>query len=143
MKIKRFVSVVLALLLSAAAWAAWSGPAASSGRRAAASPLAMGPGMMSGGMMGSGMMGGYGPGPNGYRQSPQGSAPNSRGGRLFAQACARCHALPDPRAHAPRQWPAVVARMEQYMRQSRIAVPDREQTAAIEAFLERHASAAR
>ncbi|HVL56705.1 MAG TPA: hypothetical protein VM491_09380, partial [Burkholderiaceae bacterium] len=36
-------------------------------------------------------------------------------GKMFEQACAQCHALPDPRSHTAAEWPAVVHRMERNM----------------------------
>ncbi len=36
-------------------------------------------------------------------------------GQSFKLACGQCHVLPDPRRHTAREWPAVVARMEQNM----------------------------
>jgi hypothetical protein len=99
----------------------------------------MGGGMMGGG--GPGMMGGYGPGRgNGYEENRQQGYPelNSRAGRLFAQTCSQCHALPDPRQHSAGQWPGVIARMEQYMRQRKLPVPGRLATKDIDAFLEQH-----
>lgn len=43
---------------------------------------------------------------------PDLSAPAAQSFRL---ACAQCHALPDPQRYRAREWPAVVARMEQNM----------------------------
>ena len=37
-------------------------------------------------------------------------------GEMYALACTQCHALPDPRRHTAREWPAVVQRMRGYMR---------------------------
>ena len=39
----------------------------------------------------------------------------SEAGKMFSIACTQCHALPDPRRHTPREWPAVVERMKQHM----------------------------
>lgn len=36
-------------------------------------------------------------------------------GQIFSIACSQCHALPDPRRHTAREWPAVVKRMQQHM----------------------------
>ena len=36
-------------------------------------------------------------------------------GRSFKLACQQCHVLPDPRRHTAKEWPAVVARMEENM----------------------------
>ncbi len=35
---------------------------------------------------------------------------------LFRTACARCHALPDPKLHTAGEWSAVVERMREHMR---------------------------
>ena len=102
-----------------------------------------GPGMMGG--YGGGMMGGYQPGPRGaYGDNRQQGFPdlNSRAGQRFAQACSQCHALPDPRQHTAGQWPGVVARMEQYMRQRNLSLPGQDAINDIDAFLEQHTTAA-
>jgi hypothetical protein len=39
----------------------------------------------------------------------------SEAGKMFSIACTQCHALPDPRRHTRREWPAVVERMKQHM----------------------------
>ena len=36
-------------------------------------------------------------------------------GRMFADACSQCHALPDPRRHRASEWPRVVSRMQENM----------------------------
>lgn len=41
--------------------------------------------------------------------------PSGEGRTEFLALCGRCHELPDPRAHAPEDWLAVVTRMEQRM----------------------------
>jgi len=106
--------------------------------------VAMGGGMMGGGMMGGGTMGGHGPNGNYNRNPQQGSTDlDSRAGRLYAQTCARCHALPDPRQHTGAQWPAVVARMEQHMRDARQPVPNPDETREIETFLAQHSGGGR
>lgn len=43
---------------------------------------------------------------------PEGETP---GAQSFADVCSRCHALPDPNAHSPREWQAVVERMAMNM----------------------------
>jgi cytochrome c2 len=40
---------------------------------------------------------------------------NSEAGKMFSIACTQCHALPDPRRHTRREWPAVVERMKEHM----------------------------
>src|SRR5882672_10711601 len=47
--------------------------------------------------------------PNRY---PEVNAPS---GEAFRVACNQCHVLPDPKRHTAREWPAVVARMQQNM----------------------------
>ena len=104
-------------------------------------------GGMGGGMMGGygrGMMGGYGGGMNGgygsggrygENQRPGYSDLNSRAGREFAQTCSQCHPLPDARQHTAQQWPGVIARMEQHMRERNLPVPGDNAIKDIEAFL--------
>jgi hypothetical protein len=46
---------------------------------------------------------------------PRHPALASEAGKIFAIACTQCHALPDPRRHTAREWPAVVERMKQHM----------------------------
>jgi cytochrome c2 len=36
-------------------------------------------------------------------------------GEAFRLACSQCHVLPDPQRHTAREWPGVVARMQQNM----------------------------
>jgi hypothetical protein len=40
---------------------------------------------------------------------------NTPSGEPFRLACGQCHVLPDPRRHTAREWPAVVARMQENM----------------------------
>ena len=40
---------------------------------------------------------------------------NQPSGEAFRLACNQCHVLPDPRRHTAREWPGVVARMQQNM----------------------------
>jgi hypothetical protein len=40
---------------------------------------------------------------------------NAPSGEPFRLACSQCHVLPDPQRHTAREWPAVVARMQQNM----------------------------
>lgn len=42
---------------------------------------------------------------------PMRGTPRGPGAAEFAQSCAGCHALPDPRRHAPEQWTGIVNRM--------------------------------
>ena len=67
-------------------------------------------------------------------------------GESFRLACSQCHALPDPRRHTAKEWPAVVARMQKNMEwMNRVVgskpVPDEPQLRIedINAFLARHA----
>jgi len=46
---------------------------------------------------------------------PRHPALKSEAGRMFSIACTQCHALPDPRSHTRREWPAVVERMKEHM----------------------------
>jgi cytochrome c553 len=81
---------------------------------------------------GMGMMGGLrplGPGEeatliaylqaHAFSPAPSSSRPptDRREVRAFAETCSRCHALPAPSAHRASEWPAVVGRMERYLRE--------------------------
>ena len=46
---------------------------------------------------------------------PRHPALTTRAGEAFSIACSQCHALPDPRRHTAREWPAVVERMKRHM----------------------------
>lgn len=86
-------------------------------------------------------MGHYGPqqGYGYYRQGQQGSINLDSGpGRIFAQTCTQCHALPDPRQHSAQEWSGVIARMQEHMRDYAVPLPDRESVKDIESFLEQH-----
>jgi len=65
---------------------------------------------------------------------------NSSSGMLFQQACSQCHALPDPKQHTPQEWPDVVARMKQNMKQMQKPVIRPEEEALIVQFLQHAAS---
>ena len=71
---------------------------------------------------------------------------NQAAGESFRLACAQCHVLPDPRRHTAKEWPQVVARMQQNMEwMNRVVgskpVPGEPQLKIedINAFLVRHA----
>jgi cytochrome c5 len=114
-----------------------------------------GGGMMGGGMMGRGMMGIALP--TGaewdtllaylqrYAQQPieTGRYPdlNTPAGEALRTFCTQCHALPDPRQHTAKDWPAVVARMRSYMGPMGKMVPGETATKEIIDFLQRHGAA--
>ncbi len=52
---------------------------------------------------------------NALRSVEPGALPTGEGAELFRDRCARCHALPDPAARTPGEWPAVVERMRENM----------------------------
>jgi cytochrome c5 len=62
--------------------------------------------------------------------------PPGRGRPLFETICGRCHMLPDPLAHSPADWPAVVLRMERNMERMRAGGVSPEQTQQIVQYLE-------
>jgi cytochrome c5 len=71
---------------------------------------------------------------------------NRPSAEAFRLACSQCHVLPDPRRHTAREWPAVVARMEQNMQWMNRVVgsqPDADEpqlrVEEILAFLQRYA----
>ncbi len=49
-------------------------------------------------------------------------AMTTRAGEIFAIACSQCHAIPDPRRHTAREWPAVVERMRGHMNWANLIV---------------------
>jgi len=53
---------------------------------------------------------------------PKHPALSTRAGEMFSIACAQCHALPDPRRHAAREWPAIVERMKRHMAWTNVVV---------------------
>lgn len=53
---------------------------------------------------------------------PRHPAMITRAGEMFAIACSQCHAVPDPRRHTAREWPAVVARMKRHMTWANVVV---------------------
>lgn len=93
----------------------------------------MGPGMRDG-MMAPGQM-------NGLSQPYGAAAPaNTRSAREFAQICAQCHALPNPRIHTSAQWPYVVSRMERIIRATGQPLPSRHTMNDITDYLESNAA---
>jgi mono/diheme cytochrome c family protein len=77
---------------------------------------------------------------------PQHAALRSSAGRMFSIACSQCHALPDPRTHIAREWPAVVERMKRHIAWHNVVVGAEElrtvpvlDTAEIVRLLQRHA----
>ena len=53
---------------------------------------------------------------------PTHPALSTRAGEMFSIACAQCHALPDPRRHTAREWPAIVERMKRHMAWTNVVV---------------------
>ena len=69
-------------------------------------------------------------------------------GKIYSLACSQCHALPDPRRHNAREWPAVVERMKRHMTWANVVVGVSElrtvpelKTEEIVRFLQRYARA--
>jgi hypothetical protein len=105
-----------------------------------------GPGMMGGMYPGMGPYAGMGPGmmmgPRFQPQSQQTTPTRSSGGRILAEYCSQCHAVPSPAQHTSAQWPAVVSRMQRYMQASsaQISHPSPSQISTVVHYLERHAA---
>jgi cytochrome c2 len=59
----------------------------------------------------------------------------SPAGQAFINACSRCHALPDPAAHTPREWAGVVDRMEMNMANMGMGPMDAKQKTEILTYL--------
>ena len=66
-------------------------------------------------------------------------SPRSKGALLFAANCARCHALPNPTAHTAAEWPAVVAKMQTFMKAMGKPEITTEENREIVRYLEKHA----
>jgi hypothetical protein len=102
--------------------------------------------MMGGMYRGMGPYGGMGPGmmmgPRFQPQTQQTTPTRSSGGRLLAEYCSQCHAVPSPAQHTSAQWPAVVSRMQRYMQASsaQISHPGPPQIGALVHYLEQHAA---
>jgi hypothetical protein len=62
--------------------------------------------------------------------------PPGPGREAFSLVCSRCHALPDPRAHTPQDWPAVFLRMERNMERMQVRAPTREETGLVLTYLQ-------
>jgi len=59
-----------------------------------------------------------------------------RGYDLTRHFCSQCHVTPNPMQHNAAQWPQVVARMQNYMRQQKRPLPDADQHNLILNYLE-------
>jgi cytochrome c5 len=74
---------------------------------------------------------------NALRPLPPASALfTSRSRQIFVAACGDCHAAPDPRAYLARDWPVMLARMEQHRITMARAPLNAVQRAAIDAFVQ-------
>lgn len=69
--------------------------------------------------------------------------PVGEGRERFRTVCTRCHALPEPDQHTPEEWPAVVQRMRENMREMEVAEPSGEDMTAIVRYLRRVAASSR
>lgn len=54
----------------------------------------------------------------------------------FMMVCSRCHALPDPRVHSPKDWLAVFSRMERNMERMLVIPATPEETTRILTYLQ-------
>ncbi len=54
----------------------------------------------------------------------------------FMMVCSRCHALPDPRVHSPKDWLAVFSRMERNMERMLVVPATPEETTRILTYLQ-------
>jgi len=59
----------------------------------------------------------------------------------FMMVCSRCHALPDPRVHSPKDWLAVFSRMERNMERMLVVPVTPEETTRILTYLQSRAVA--
>lgn len=72
---------------------------------------------------------------NALKVSPD-NIPPGNGQAAFVEVCSRCHALPDPRIHTARDWPAVFLRMEGNIQRMKVRGPTQEQTGQILTYLQ-------
>ena len=63
----------------------------------------------------------------------------SAAAQLYIAKCSECHAAPLPRIHIARHWPGVVQRMEMRMQNKAIQPPNKQETAMILEYLQKHA----
>lgn len=62
--------------------------------------------------------------------------PPGPGREEFALVCSRCHALPDIKVHAAKDWPSVFMRMERNMERMNVRPPTGDQTGKILGYLQ-------
>jgi len=67
--------------------------------------------------------------------------PAGEGRYEFMMVCSRCHALPDPRVHSPKDWLAVFSRMERNMERMLVVPATPEETNRILSYLQSSAVA--
>ena len=72
---------------------------------------------------------------NALKVSPE-NLPAGNGQAAFVEVCSRCHALPDPRIHTAKDWPAVFLRMEGNIQRMKVRGPTQEQTGQILTYLQ-------
>ncbi len=66
-------------------------------------------------------------------------SPESKGAIFFKEFCSQCHGLPDPMAHTPSEWPAVVQKMRGFMQtMDKKVIPEGEEKAVL-SYLKSHA----
>ena len=63
----------------------------------------------------------------------------SAAAQLYIARCSECHAAPLPKIHIARHWPGVVQRMEMRMQNKAIQPPNKQETAMILEYLQKHA----
>jgi hypothetical protein len=68
------------------------------------------------------------------------SLPPGEGRQEFALACSRCHALPDPRIHASRDWLSVFMRMEKNMERMNVRPLTGDEASKVLGYLQNSAS---
>jgi cytochrome c2 len=66
-------------------------------------------------------------------------SPESRGAVFFKEFCSQCHALPDPKLHTPKEWPAVVEKMRGFMQAMDKKAMTGSEEKEIVGYLESHA----
>ena len=64
---------------------------------------------------------------------------DSKAANIFEEQCSKCHALPSPLQHTASQWPGVVQRMQNHIKQGNLPLIPQNELNTIVAYLEKHA----
>jgi len=63
---------------------------------------------------------------------------DSTNGKIFAQTCAQCHVLPEPKQHTAKQWPTIIGRMLSHIAVRNKPMPENRKVKQITEYLQKH-----